>query len=90
MNRRETFRNQCREIARRHWLACKGNADNAKQAAIAEVRSVITTILIGIAIRLVSAYIIHWWETRTREPYDSQTVGEPDLTEPMPYEPDGS
>lgn len=90
MNRREAFRNQCREIARRHWIAENCNADRAKHAASIEVRSIIATILIGVAIRLIANYIMFWWETRTHEPYESQTIGEPDFTEPMPFEPDGS
>lgn len=90
MNRRDTFRNQCRAIARKHWISEHCNADRAKHAAIIEVRSIVATLLIGIAIRLVTAYIMYWWETRTHEPYENQTCGEPDFTEPMPLEPDGS
>lgn len=89
-DRRKAFQDQCRAVALKHHLMTPRNREAAIKAATDEVRSVIASILIGIAVRLVTAYIIHWWETRNFAPADKQTVGEPTLTEPMPLEDDGS
>jgi hypothetical protein len=89
-DRRRAFQEQCRSIALKHHRLNPRNPEAAKKAAIDEVRSIIATVLIGIAVRLVTAYIIHWWETRNFDPADQQTVGEPTLNEPLPLEDDGS
>lgn len=89
-DRRKSFQDQCRVIALKHHRLNPHSRADAVKAAIDEVRSIIATVLIGIAVRLVTAYIIHWWETRNFHPTESQTVGEPTLNEPLPLEDDGS
>lgn len=79
--RRKAFQKQCRDIALKHWVASSGDADAAKAAANDECRSVIGMILIGVAIRLIAAYIIGWFNAKNLNPSPEWTAGEPELSD---------
>ena len=72
-------RNTIRDIARNHYLANGGDKEKSIQAAVDELKtgSIIATILLGIAIKLITELIIYWIENLVSIPQQGYSKGEP-------------
>ena len=69
-----------RDIARQSFIDSDGDVELAIQYASSRIRSpesVITSILISIAVRLAVELIKHWWENRVSEPSTNYNAFEP-------------
>ena len=77
----QDHREHCRSVARRNWINFHGDESLAKAAAEEQIRSqpgsIITSLLIGLAVRLIFALIEHWAKNREIAPSVSYQRGEP-------------
>ena len=71
-----------REIARRSFINSNGDVELAIQKANTMIRapeSLVTSILVSIAVRLAVELIKYWWENRISEPSANYSACEPGL-----------
>lgn len=76
---RRRKRQQLREIAAKHYVECNGDVDAAFAAAEKEIRtgSIIVSILIGLAVRLIWELMKHWLFSGVTDPGNEFLAGEP-------------
>lgn len=76
---RRRKREQLRQIAAKHYIECGCDTDAAFDAAKKEIRAggIITSILIGLAIKLVWELIKHWYFSGVTDPGSEYLAGEP-------------
>ena len=76
---RRRKREQLRRIASKHYVACGCDMEAALEAAEKEIRtgSIIASILIGLAVRLVWELIKHWYFSGVTNPGEEYLAGEP-------------
>lgn len=72
-------RNNIREIARKHFLLNRTNTEKAIEGATEELKTkgIITSILIGLAIKLAVELIIYWIKNNVLIPSENYQAGEP-------------
>jgi len=76
---RRSQRKAIRNVTRKAWLDAGCNVDKAKELAEAEIRtgSIVIAILIGVAIKLAFALIMHFWNKRVVVPESDYQPDEP-------------
>jgi len=74
-------RERVRQLSRTAWIEQAGNKDAAiAQVSAAlrdEMKSIIASILLQLAIKLAIALIMKWWEDRNYLPEKTYVKGEP-------------
>lgn len=80
-------RNKIREISRECYILCEITGDGPEKAkkmaemrVRAEFNSIITMILVGLAVRLIVELIKYWIEQKFSRPSEGYQPGEPGYT----------
>jgi len=77
----ERHTNRVRAIALDAWLESRGEPDKAKEIAARRLRAdpggIITTLLIGLAVKLIAELIMHWFVNNVMQPEPAYLASEP-------------